>query len=58
MKQRSIAVYVALVIIALIVVNCIAWFVGGEVKFRVMEIFSSGFLMGMFAMYIATHIYQ
>jgi len=37
---------------------CITGFVCGEVKMKVVETFSSGFLLGMLAMYIAIHVYE
>jgi hypothetical protein len=58
MKRWSLSVYVVAVIIALVFANVIAWFTGGPAKFRIMEIYSFGFLMGMVAMYIAVHLYK
>lgn len=58
MKKYSLIVYVIGVIIALVLVNCIAWFVGGATKLRSFELFSMGFLLGMLAMYIAVHLYR
>jgi len=50
--------YVVGVIIVLVLINCIAWFVGGEVKLKSFELLSGGFLLGMLAMYIAVHLYR
>ncbi len=58
MKKYSLKVYIIGVVIALIVVNCLAWFLGGETHGNTIEIFSSSFLLGMFAMYIAVHVYK
>ena len=58
MRRLPLWVYVVGVIIALAVVNGIAWFVGGAAKLRSLELFSAGFLFGMLAMYIAVHIYS
>ena len=56
MRRLPLWVYVVGVIIALAVVNGIAWFVGGAAKLRSVEIFSTEFLFGMLAMYIAVHV--
>ncbi|HEY3897421.1 MAG TPA: hypothetical protein VGM54_02345 [Chthoniobacter sp.] len=58
MKRWPLSVYVIAVIITLLIVNVAAWCTGGPAKFRIMEIYSSGFLMGMVAMYIAVHVYR
>jgi hypothetical protein len=58
MKKYPLGLYVAGVIIALALINYIAWFVGGEAKLKSFELLSSGFLLGMLAMYIAVHIYR
>jgi hypothetical protein len=58
MKRQPLVSYIIAVITILVIVNCAAWFIGGEAKLRIMETFSSGFLMGMLAMYIAMHIYK
>ena len=58
MRRWPLSVYVIAVIITLVIVNVLAWFTGGPAKFRIMEIYSSGFLMGMVAMYIAVHVYK
>lgn len=58
MKRFPLSLYVTGVIIVLAVINCIAWFADGGIKFRAIETFSLGFLMGMLAMYIAVHIYR
>lgn len=58
MKKRPLNVYVMGVIIALIVINYVAWITGGETKLHMAELVSLGFLLGMLAMYIAVHIYR
>ena len=57
MKRYPLSLYVTGVIIVLAIINCIAWFAGGVMHARNIIIFSSGFLLGMLAMYIAVHIY-
>lgn len=57
-EKYPLSLYVVGVIIVLVFVNCIAWFVGGEVKLKSFELLSGGFLLGMLAMYIAVHIYK
>lgn len=58
MKKYPLSLYVIGVIIVLVLVNCIQWYVGGEARLKGMELFSTGFLMGMLAMYIAVHLYR
>jgi len=58
MKKYPLGLYVVGVIIVLVLINCIAWFVGGEVKLKSFELLSGGFLLGMLAMYIAVHLYR
>jgi len=58
MKKRPLSVYVVGVVIAIVIVNIIAWFTGGGDKLHTTMIFSLGFLLGMLAMYIAVHIYK
>ena len=58
MKRFPLHVYIIGVIIALVIINYIAWSMGGEVKLKSFELLSSGFLLGMLAMYIAVHIYR
>ena len=50
--------YVVGVIVALAVVNYIAWLTGGDTKLHTSELVSTGFLLGMLAMYIAAHLYR
>lgn len=58
MKRFPLSLYVTGVIIVLAIINCIARFAGGGMHARGIGIFSGGFLLGMFAMYIAVHIYK
>lgn len=58
MKKYPLSLYVVGVIIVLVLVNCIAWYIGGEAKLKSMELGSIGFLLGMLAMYIAVHLYR
>jgi hypothetical protein len=58
MKRYSLWVYVIGVIIALAIVNWLAWLVGGAAQLGTAELVSLGFLLGMLAMYIAVHLYR
>ena len=58
MKKYPLSLYVALVVIILVILNYISWLVGGGARLRETELFSSGFLLGMLAMYIAVHFYR
>ena len=58
MKKYPLGLYVVGVIIVLVLINYIAWLVGGEVKLQSFELLSAGFLLGMLAMYIAVHVYR
>ena len=40
------------VVIALALVLCIQWFLGGEAHFKIVGVFALGFLAGMLSMYI------
>ena len=46
------------VVIALAIVNLIAWRIDSEAVLRASELVSIGFLLGMFAMYVAMHLYR
>ena len=58
MKKYPLGLYVVGVIIALAIINYIAWSVGGAAKLHGFELLSAGFLLGMLAMYIAVHLYR
>jgi hypothetical protein len=58
MKRFPLYLYVIGVIIVLLLINYIAWLVGGAAKLESFELLSGGFLLGMLAMYIAVHIYR
>jgi len=58
MEKRPLWLYVVGVIVALAVVNYIAWLTGGDTKLHTSELVSTGFLLGMLAMYIAAHLYR
>ena len=58
MKKRSINFYVIAVLVVIAIMNCFAWFVNGGENAATIEIFSSGFLVGILAMYIAIHFYR
>lgn len=46
------------VVTVFVVLNCVALLVPGQPTAKAVEIYSAGFLMGMFAMYIAVHVYR
>lgn len=58
MKRYPLHIYVISVVFTLLLANFVAWFVGDEGNLKTLEIFSSAFLLGMLAMYIAVHIYK
>ena len=58
MKKRPLSTYVIGVLIALVIVNYIAWLTGGVAKLQTSGLVSIGFLLGMLAMYIAVHLYR
>jgi hypothetical protein len=58
MKKYNIKVYVIAIIVVLATINLIAGSVDGGAHARILEIFSGGFLVGVFAMYIAMHVYK
>lgn len=58
MRRFPLWVYVIGVIVALAIVNWVAWLTGGATKLGKVEDFSIGFSLGMLAMYIAMHVYQ
>jgi len=58
MKKYPLGLYVIGVIIALALINYIAWSVGGVTKLESFALHSGSFLLGMLAMYIAVHIYR
>lgn len=58
MKKYPLWLYVICVIIALALINYIAWSVGGTAKLHSFELYSASFLLGMLAMYIAVYIYR
>ena len=56
--QRTLTTYVIAVVIVMAVVVLIRWLVAGHEGAQKMLIFFAGFLFGMIAMYIATHVYR
>jgi|HubBroStandDraft_6_1064221.scaffolds.fasta_scaffold6066420_1 hypothetical protein len=58
MKKYSLWVFIIGVIAVLIIMNWLAFMVGGRDKLLQAEIFSAGYLVGMTAMYIAVHVYR
>jgi len=50
--------YVVAVVIVWAIILVIVRFYGSSGRFRTMLIFCAGFLIGMFAMWIAVHVYK
>ncbi len=57
MKKRPLSWYVVSVITALVVLNLVVWYLGGQTRLEEVARYSLGFLLGMLAMYIAVHLY-
>lgn len=58
MKRAPLWLYVVCVVGVLALANWVSFLVGGTAKFDRMEHITSGFLLGMLAMYIAMHFYR
>jgi len=56
--KRPLMQYVVGIVIALAIVNLIAWRIDSGTVLRTSELVSLGFLLGMLAMYIAVHLYR
>ncbi len=57
-KKYPILIYVIAVVIVWVVILSIVWFTGSPVHFNTLLIFCGGFFIGMFAMWIAAHLYK
>ncbi|MBI1181009.1 MAG: hypothetical protein GC201_10655 [Alphaproteobacteria bacterium] len=55
--MRTLTGYGIAVIIVLAVLNGIAWLTGYPPRLRSLNVFSAGFVLGMFGMYIAAWLY-
>jgi hypothetical protein len=56
--KRPLWIYIVGVVIALVIVNCLAWLVDSTATLHTSLLVSGGFLLGMLAMYIAVHLYR
>ncbi len=56
--KKPLHVYIIGVIIALVIVNYVAWLVDSTATFHTSLLVSGGFLLGLLAMYIAVHLYR
>jgi hypothetical protein len=56
--KRPLWIYIFGVIVALAIVNYLAWLVDSTATLHVSLLVSGGFLLGMLAMYIAVHLYR
>ena len=55
--MRTLTAYLIGVILVLALANILAWSIGGLPRLHVMNVFSAGFLLGAFGMYLAAHLY-
>ncbi|HET9641245.1 MAG TPA: hypothetical protein VFP46_00105 [Candidatus Paceibacterota bacterium] len=58
MDKKPLWMYVVAVIVVMALINAFAWYTGKPTNLRTMSVFSTGFLIGMLAMYIAVHVYS
>ena len=56
--KKPLWIYVLGVVIALAIVNYLAWIVDSTSALHTSLLISGGFLLGMLAMYIAVHLYR
>jgi hypothetical protein len=56
--KRPLWIYIVGVVIALVIVNYLAWLVDSAVTLHTSLLVSGGFLLGLLAMYIAVHLYR
>ena len=57
LRMHTLAGFVVGVFTAMALVLCASWFIRGIKRFKTMAVFFSGFVLGMLAMFIATHFY-
>lgn len=57
-KKYSIKVYIIGVAIALALLISAAWFTQNREHFKIITVFCGGYVIGMFAMWIAVHVYN
>jgi len=57
-NKKPLYVYVISVIVTWIIILSIMWSTGNVVRFQILVILCLGFMLGMFAMYIATRVYK
>lgn len=58
MKKYPLYIFVIGVCVVLLLIDYIAWRIGGAAKLGSFESLSGGFLLGMLAMYVAVHLYR
>jgi len=56
--KHPLSQYLIAVAVVWIVILCVAWFTGGEQRFKPLAMVFGGFVIGMVAMYIAMHVYS
>jgi peptidoglycan/LPS O-acetylase OafA/YrhL len=57
-KRFPLIVYVIGVAVVWAVILGVMWFLGDIARFQTFALICSGFALGMFAMYIAVHVYK
>ena len=57
-KRFPLIVYVIAVAVVWAVLLAVMWFLGDIARFQMFALVCLGFALGMFAMYIAVHVYQ
>lgn len=55
--MRTLTAYLIGVIIALAIVNGLSWYLAGLPRLHTVALFSSGFVLGAFGMYLAAYVY-
>jgi len=55
--MRTITAYLIGVLVTLAILNGVVWETGNPARLHNFAIFSAGFLLGAFAMYLAAHVY-
>ena len=57
-KRFPLIVYVIAVAVVWVVLLAVMWFLGDIARFQTFALICLGFALGMFAMYVAVHVYK